>query len=382
MSEARPLLLATAPHAHGDELTALLTDRGIRKVQPWPHRGDTAPPADVGRDVALHVDWHRLRLAVATGDGPDPPFSVRDLADQLGAWTRRAAWVFASWQSHDAQALTHIERSGGDLTTADPGNVHRTADMFCALDRAWEHLFAMVGVQPLRVRREAPDRVPAELVDAAARRRGAFRPDPDGTAPGFVVVGTGRCGTTFTASALTALGIDCGHESWWTVDPSGRRPGLHGDASWLAVPFLGDYQGAVLHQVRHPLDVIRSLVGIGMFTDPRHGGYQNLAFEHLPGLVGDDLTDAMRWYVGWNASCERFAHHRFRIEDLDASLLVQLAADVGHPVDRSTAVRALADVRLDRNSRRRAGLRWDDLPDGSLKRKLREMADAYGYEVS
>ena len=44
-----------------------------------------------------------------------------------------------------------------------------------------------------------------------------------------------------------------------------RRKPLVGDASWLAVPFLGKFRGRIYLQVRHPLKVISSLVGMRLF---------------------------------------------------------------------------------------------------------------------
>src|SRR5688572_3038641 len=78
--------------------------------------------------------------------------------------------------------------------------------------------------------------------------------------PRFVIVGTGRCGTTYTAELLTQSGVPCGHESIFSYTGMNYCFGYEGDASWLALPHLGGYQGIVVHQTRHPLAVINSLM--------------------------------------------------------------------------------------------------------------------------
>ena len=86
--------------------------------------------------------------------------------------------------------------------------------------------------------------------------------------PVYAIVGTGRCGTGYSAEFLTQAGIPFCHEGYYTFDGPKLRNGRRnheaiGDASWLAVPYLPDPEVTVVHQLRHPLDVIRSLYNIG-----------------------------------------------------------------------------------------------------------------------
>lgn len=203
-----------------------------------------------------------------------------------------------------------------------------------------------------------------------------------GEPPRFAVVGTGRSGSGFISRVFRAAGVECGHEEWFVPSGPGGRSGLDGDSSWLAVPHLDDFAGPVLHQVRHPLDVIRSLAGIRMFSDVAHGPYRWFMYAHLPGLVGDDLLDAMRWYVEWNRRCEVHATVRYRVEAVDAARLGQLCAAVGAPVAPAVAEEALGAVSNRFNARPRAALTWDDLPAGPLRDRVQEMAEAYGYCLS
>ena len=88
--------------------------------------------------------------------------------------------------------------------------------------------------------------------------------------PRYVIVGTGRCGTKFTARFLDNLGIGCSHESFYTPEgPMLRNKNRYykakADASWLAVPFLPEGEKRVLHQVRHPIAVVSSFYKLGFF---------------------------------------------------------------------------------------------------------------------
>lgn len=198
----------------------------------------------------------------------------------------------------------------------------------------------------------------------------------------FVITGTGRSGTGFTSAALQAAGLAVGHEEWFTVDPARRRDDLVGDVSWLAVPDLGSFEGPVVQQVRHPLDVIRSLVGIRMFSSGVHGAYRWFMFAHLPGLTGDDLVDSVRWWVEWNERIEEHASMRILLHELDAARLGEVLEHVGHPVPSARLEAAVDEVGTNVNARRRAReLDWDDLPPGEMTDRLVAMAARYGYEV-
>lgn len=198
----------------------------------------------------------------------------------------------------------------------------------------------------------------------------------------FVITGTGRSGTGFTSKALTTAGVPVGHEEWFTVEHGRRRDDIVGDVSWLAVPYLDEFEGPVVQQVRHPLEVIRSLVGIEMFSNPTHGPYRWFMFAHLPGLTGDDLLDAITWWVDWNERIEEHATMRVLLHELDAALLQEVTEHCGHPADADALREAVGDVGTRVNTRTRAGdLTWDDLPAGPTTDRLVAMAERYGFAV-
>jgi LPS sulfotransferase NodH len=351
--------------------------------------------------------------------------------------------VFLRRRDRDAQAISTVR--AGSPGRPDFDAIHRARLAVDADVAAWEQFFFINDLHPHRVLHEdltvRPDQVVAgiarflrvdlpaaaaqeetaappyqEIVDdvqryrrerlartarprgpipAAAAPVGATRTSPapapqrDGrgpegalTPPGFVIAGTGRSGSGYIANVLQQAGIRCGHEQYYL--PPGGRPisGLDGDSSWLAVPHLDRLTGPVLLQLRHPLDVIRSLVGIRMFTDPVHGAYQQFAFAHLPELTGlDDTIDAMRWYVEWNERAEAHARLVYRVEDVDAALLQEIAGAAGHRIGRAAAARAIAAVPSNFNTRPRAALEWDELPVGALRDRVQAFAHRHGYQV-
>lgn len=202
----------------------------------------------------------------------------------------------------------------------------------------------------------------------------------------FVITGTGRSGTRYMATVLQWLRIRCGHEELFT--PVGRVPNpfLRGDSSWMALPHLDRFTGYVLHTVRHPVDTINSFLGIGFFddeVDELTQPFRDFAEEHAPEVFVYEtpVERAMAWYVNWNRRIEEYAHKRVRVEDVSGDDLHDLVRYAGAFHATWEIQERLSEIPTDVNSRDRADLSWDDLPDGELKAELAQMAKDYGYTV-
>lgn len=233
----------------------------------------------------------------------------------------------------------------------------------------------------------------------------------------FIVTGCGRSGTKWAAQALTAAGLPCGHEI--VFHPRVRRPmwsrWVPGEASWLAVPYLGRLGGVtVVHQVRHPLDVIRSLCDIKLFDpgagrlwyrvpdvrlrrasarllhrvcQPRsqelpsgvlHSDYARFVHHWCAPVASEvgPLAKSTRYWMIWNALVEPFASLRVRLEDLQPGSLA-----LHEVIDHLGGGAASAADGVSRTINRRAvseSLTWDDLPL-HLVDDVRAQADRYGY---
>jgi hypothetical protein len=200
----------------------------------------------------------------------------------------------------------------------------------------------------------------------------------------FVVVGTGRCGTAYMAQLLTRMGIPCGHEWVYSAHPR-KYPDVEivGDSSAQAVPSLPEFGGKVLHQVRDPLRVIGSFLGFGLFRDPKaHGLDGQFMMRHFE-FTGNELDDAMRYYVEWNHRCECVdpaRYLRYQLEHVNVDLMTHIARFLGEDVATTTIEQALGAVPQNFNTRFNSRqVLWDNLPEGPTKNSLRAMALHYGY---
>ena len=228
----------------------------------------------------------------------------------------------------------------------------------------------------------------------------------------FVVTGTGRNGTGYTAHLFNAAGLRCGHEEIFTErpawgesaarrvrfvsrmkEPAGRIKenirrrgmGLDGDASWMAVPRLPRFRGAGILQVRHPIPVIRSFTGTRFFSEPnRHRSQYRYAAAHFS-PVGDDVVDAMRWWVYWNLRAERNVDLVCKLEELDARTFAKMLALISEPNAETLAEQAFEAVPHNVNSGAQRGevgrsITWRDLPKGPELEALTAAAAHFGYD--
>lgn len=193
-----------------------------------------------------------------------------------------------------------------------------------------------------------------------------------GTEPKAVIIGSGRSGSGYIAQVLSAAGIPCGHENWW--NPHGdRAEGLLVDSSWCAVGHLDGYQGAVFHQVRHPLSAISSLA-----AHPDWGPYAE--WRGYP-TIEDQAELAMLTYVDWNQRCELLASQSWKVEGLGSSAIWAVADAVGVGVSAEDVFAALASVPRNVNDHGTATrFTWATLPDNRYKPAVMAMAERYGYE--
>lgn len=198
------------------------------------------------------------------------------------------------------------------------------------------------------------------------------------TPPPIVIAGTGRSGTTFLTAALNRLGVTAGHEEFFTIGTP--RQDLDVDVSWIAVPYLRTWTGRVFHQVRHPLDVISSFV---KKWDRADAFWPTKAAGLLRPEDPQVVFDAMAAWTDYVLQIEARSEWTWRLEDLDAALLAQVAAETtrGAPPSTADAQAVLDSLGTGVNSHGPgARLTWDDLPEGPLRRKTQEIALAlWGY---
>lgn len=197
----------------------------------------------------------------------------------------------------------------------------------------------------------------------------------------FLITGCPRSGTKYTAKLLTSAGIPTGHEKVYR--PRGPFPWkLDGEVSWAAVPYLKELKWTgtpVIHQVRHPLKVIASLMQRGTFTSKGQKQWASIATDWMGKVVDgkDPLWVASYFWLVWNLEVEKWAEDTFRIED-EPHLLVNEAAwasgEEWPNIDKALAV----PKDVNRSTQQPPTLTYSSLPH-DLSGPIRELACKYGY---
>lgn len=203
-----------------------------------------------------------------------------------------------------------------------------------------------------------------------------------GRNPSFVILSTGRAGSTYSAHLLKQAGLNCAHEMFFTPNGFFRSLRYDGDSSWLAVPYLEKSQQKsqkVVHQVRNPLDVVSSYQGIGFFDPKNKSPFANFVREHFE-VTGDPLLDSVRFWVEWNLRAERLSEKTYLFEDLlvDPGILFSC---LGVGVDDSIIQQLKYNARTKVNSRKRVEVSLSDIPNSNEKDEMVALALRYGYEL-
>jgi hypothetical protein len=227
----------------------------------------------------------------------------------------------------------------------------------------------------------------------------------------IIVTGTGRCGTNFMANMLTSMGLPCGHEAIFgpegierAIDTiEGRRSPknskiskigtilsdegrLVGDSSFMAAPFLEQFDSVVIHLVRNPTDVVASLMGSGFrnflgakpshFDDmPDHFIHEKFIYDHLPDLEAEmsQLDRACLFYLRWNEMIEASGKvdMRHRVEDSPEKIKKFLGFSGECYSDANCNSFA-------HNKKRK--ISQNQIEDPEIKRQFRDMMQRYGYK--
>lgn len=146
----------------------------------------------------------------------------------------------------------------------------------------------------------------------------------------FLVTGLGHSGTRWAALLFSALGHECGHERWHNFTPYQGMPTP--DSSWLAMPNLDRLPAGtrVVHLVRDPLQVLRSMLRIGFLHDHNaEHAYTDYVRRHRPDVwnAGDQLARATAYVARWDAPLEhRESARLLRIEDAGPDVVADTVA--------------------------------------------------------
>lgn len=226
----------------------------------------------------------------------------------------------------------------------------------------------------------------------------------------YIVTGTGRCGTLFMANLLTSMGFPCTHEAIFTpygIDKAKRvikkeEPALSSrisrgenlsdyeidivaDSSYMAAPFLREFDAKVIHVVRNPIKVVASMIGDSFKnflnpypTDieefPAHLIYEEFMYSHLDELRGSmtQLERCCLFYVRWNQMIEDSGKVsiRHRIED-GPEKIKEFFGFEGECYGNTNC-----------NSKPSSEWSFSEIKNISIKMDLLEIMERYGYRRS
>lgn len=199
-----------------------------------------------------------------------------------------------------------------------------------------------------------------------------------------LITGCPRSGTNYITSVLQEIGVDARHETlgdWegevivaWQIaadvqvkrclqTPSPRSPNL----------FRAPIDDVILHQVRHPLNVIGSCHTL-------HDSSWNFICSQIPCSMSDSLMlRSMRLWFHWNLLAEARSVFRYQVEKV-GFVLGQVCQHLSLPI-RSFPTTEIPESA--KKHRDHPALRWGDLEDidSELTSRIMDMACRYGYGV-
>lgn len=134
----------------------------------------------------------------------------------------------------------------------------------------------------------------------------------------MIITGCQRSGTQ---SIALAFGLK--HEKYFTphrVKVDDEEVKNIFEVSWMAQPWVvqGYFNVPIIHLVRHPFNVLRSILGIRFFDykEEEHTTYRDFIFHHLKDFprLEDQITQALYYIINWNKPLEKYP--RIRVEDI------------------------------------------------------------------
>lgn len=217
--------------------------------------------------------------------------------------------------------------------------------------------------------------------------------------PRFVITGCQRSGMRYAAAVLSALGCECGHQTFFAPDAPrmlGDSPPV-GDSSWFAAPFVSELptDTVVFHQVRHPLSVIQSSLARTTLFSGRATGVARTARmfvqQRCPiAAEGDPVIRCMNYWTHWNRMIEKQAeaaglpYCRYDLERFGTFGLLKIVFVLGLRYNQED-MRAASSARKcgRRRIRDKTALEitLSDLPAGYAKEDMLGLARRYGYCV-
>jgi len=140
-----------------------------------------------------------------------------------------------------------------------------------------------------------------------------------------VVVACGRSGTRYASVVLSKLGMGCGHQRAIKAQKPGipAKLPVPAESSAFAAPYVMDIPESwlIIHQVRHPLKVVESLIRLRHLPSQNNQVGNNFYAKHAPSCKRYDrhADQALALWIAWNVLIlkaeKRQNYRRHRLED-------------------------------------------------------------------
>lgn len=200
-----------------------------------------------------------------------------------------------------------------------------------------------------------------------------------------LVTGCGRSGTMFVSEVLKRSGVNASHEKYFDIDVHSWPESSSGvEVSWLAAPYLDELPKdvRVVHLVRHPLDVVRSFLGIRFFERSEGSEFLGFVLDHCWDVGHEGPIDqALGYWLRWNKMISPFSEVRVRVETMEPIVLYYLFEQFGIEVSRQRLEESCVELGTRHNGRDRADTTSSEILDRPLGKKVQRLAGVYGYKL-
>ena len=153
----------------------------------------------------------------------------------------------------------------------------------------------------------------------------------------FLIVGTGRSGTTYCQAVMRVCGVRCTHQTVFDWDSwqfsSWDWGEAQGEASFMAVPLLPKLRARepdtrIVLVKRSPDKVVASWLKRGLFRDDmphEYPGFTQALNTLFPEVLEASTPEerGFRYTQVWNDYAARYAHHTFDLETLSLPALFE-----------------------------------------------------------
>jgi len=189
----------------------------------------------------------------------------------------------------------------------------------------------------------------------------------------FLFVGTCRGGTAYVTEVLKSLGLRAGHEDVFTRGGVVDWDLYDADVSWVAVPYLEkDWGLEIIRVVRNPMDVINSILRLGMDKEAGFWNYVDGVTNHWD-MWKSPQDKVAQFYLDWHEMIDVRAHEWIKVEEGPEP--------IAYVTGRWSDTLKLFD---DRSCNHKDGVgkevKWDELA-AELRGQLLSFADVHGYDV-